>query len=467
MNRLAVVCSYIVLIGILSGLCVTAQNSGGLGHIWRDVWQSYSEHYSYFDHKGVDWDQVWIDHSSDFDDISNGEMFAQRLHEALLVLSDRHVYVRFPSGELKGFQPEVEFNFHPSRLIYPKYASADGYENLNDAGAIVHAWIGTDIAHILVLTLGSRFTDNISDDDIENLFNKYAGAKAMIIDIRANNGGNELNGRRLAGRWTEEARVYGYTQSRIPGNDQSLFTAFKEKTLRPVSNEHFRGPVIGLIGEATISSGESFALMIRALPNGVLIGDTTRGASGNPILQEIPELDVAYSISTWIAYDAEGEIIEDRGVIPDVVISPDSSFDEEQDFVLDAAMEWIRRFPEDRVDVPLSWIARHDLDFEQDSDSDSDGMSDLNEFFSATDPNDGSSNLAIHRIEFEGDLLVLCWKAVEGKSYRLEWSDSPDFGAINGAQELGLAVASGELCVPVPHNSGRTGRFFRLSLIVD
>jgi C-terminal processing protease CtpA/Prc len=56
------------------------------------------------------------------------------------------------------------------------------------------------------------------------------------------------------------------------------------KTLQPSATNPFRGPVVALVGQRTMSSGEWFALMIRACANGRLVGDRTRGASGPPAL---------------------------------------------------------------------------------------------------------------------------------------------------------------------------------------
>jgi len=114
----------------------------------------------------------------------------------------------------------------------------------------------------------------------------------------------------------------------------------------------YLGPVVCLIGQRCMSSAEWFILMMRNL-GATLIGDTTRGASGNPREYSIASNGVHYAVSTWIAYAAEdGEIsygIENNGIIPDFSVPPGEgvglSYDSEHDYVLEEAMDYLLLFP--------------------------------------------------------------------------------------------------------------------------
>jgi len=44
-----------------------------------------------------------------------------------------------------------------------------------------------------------------------------------------------------------------------------------------------------------------------------------------------------YTCSTWIAYTADGAIIEDNGLAPDVAVAPENSVDGSHDYVIEAA----------------------------------------------------------------------------------------------------------------------------------
>ena len=86
-----------------------------------------------------------------------------------------------------------------------------------------------------------------------------------------------------------------------------------------------------------MSSAEWFTLMMKVCPNVTLIGDTTRGSSGNPKGFKLPN-DVSYTVPTWMAYTDQQEEFEDVGIEPDIQIEATSSFDGSHDYVIERAI---------------------------------------------------------------------------------------------------------------------------------
>lgn len=131
--------------------------------------------------------------------------------------------------------------------------------------------------------------------------------------------------------------VYGYTQTRDgPGRDD--FGALEAKVLQPAASNAFLKPAVCLIGARNISSAEWFTLMLDACPNVTLIGDTTRGSSGNPRTFTLSN-GVQFGVPTWVAYTADMQLIEDRGIAPEIAIPAAASFDSEHDYVIERALE--------------------------------------------------------------------------------------------------------------------------------
>ena len=71
-----------------------------------------------------------------------------------------------------------------------------------------------------------------------------------------------------------------------------------------------------------MSSGEGFAMMFKALDHCQVVGQPTRGSSGNPAGVTLPN-GVEPWFSRWIAMEADGTPIEDRGVLPDIKVEHD------------------------------------------------------------------------------------------------------------------------------------------------
>jgi len=306
--------------------------------LFNEAWDAFDQNYSYFEYKGVDWDEVWFEWESEFDADLTDDQCADRLIEMLGVLEDWHVSVKRPDGTWAQTTPEdYESNYTSSpRNRYT--LDGAGYEMVGDI--IWHAWLTGDIAYIRVDSLESQY-DSVFQNQIGDLFVTYENAAGMIIDIRPNNGGNEENAKEIASRFAAAGTTYGYTENRIPGSFPAAFEDAVPHTLEPSSKMHYTGPVVCLIGPRCMSSAEWFALMMRDV-NAVLIGARTRGASGFP--REISLSNgMAVNVPRWIAYQydywlEEWICIEDIGVEPDVAVSTEESFDDSRDYVVEAAL---------------------------------------------------------------------------------------------------------------------------------
>ena len=303
-----------------------------------EAWTIFDENYSYFTYKEIDWDHIRNTYRPSFSGEMDGEEFAQNFKDMLNILHDWHVWVKTPSGEYLGYYEPYETNY-PGTLL-TRYAGGTGYEKLGN-DVIYHAMIDGSIAHIVIDSLSSSSFENITDDDIAALFARYADTDGMIIDIRANNGGNESNAMKFASRFTDREILYGYVKYRIQGQDHDAFGELISKTLVPNENIFYDKPVACLIGKRCMSSAEWFTLMMKNCPNVTIIGDSTRGASANPQEFELRN-GVGLGVSSWIAYTDQMQPIEDIGIAPDIWIDPASSYDDERDYVLEKAVEVLR-----------------------------------------------------------------------------------------------------------------------------
>jgi len=309
-----------------------AGKPGSVAALFDRAWRDFDEHYAYFVHKHIDWGAVRAEHEKAFTEDLGAEAFAERLAAMLEVLHDWHVSVRAPSGRMMGYSTPFATNLPSTpRNRYTR----DGYEALG-GGVIRHGWLDNQVAYIRIDSLVRALLPGVRDEDLDRLLAAYARARGMILDLRANNGGDEGLALRVAAHFTATPVVYGYTRTRN-GPRHEDFGPMTPKTLQPGATSPFRGPVVALVGRRTMSSGEWFALMIRACPHGKLVGDRTRGASGNPRVFSLPN-GVSYSISSWVACDAEGRPFEDRGLEPDILVPATRSFDAERDYVLEQAL---------------------------------------------------------------------------------------------------------------------------------
>jgi C-terminal processing protease CtpA/Prc len=152
-----------------------------------------------------------------------------------------------------------------------------------------------------------------------------------------NPGGDDSPALQFAGRFAASTTTLGYVQFRSgPGHGD--FTPPQARTFSPRGSFQFTRPVLVLMGRNCASSNESFIAAMRELPNVMLVGDRTGGATANPQTFALGG-GWSYSVSRWIAYTADMQVIEDEGIAPAVAVPVSTAdFQNGRDPVLDFAI---------------------------------------------------------------------------------------------------------------------------------
>lgn len=203
------------------------------------------------------------------------------------------------------------------RVVVPRTRPSDVV-----AGAVVRDTIFPD-------GIGYLRVDDFGADSIPRLLRaavrRLAGARALVVDVRNNGGGNTSAGfpilQALAERpfplstqWVLASsgfwRVRGFNG--VPMHLPSGMVA-------PDSTTRIRGPVALLIGPATFSAAEDFAVAWRSIGRGPLIGEATGGSTGQPYSFDLPG---GGSARVRTKHDAapDGTEFDAIGVRPDVEV---------------------------------------------------------------------------------------------------------------------------------------------------
>ena len=279
--------------------------------LFDQFWSEFDRHYALFELKAIDWNGVREVYRPQAIAATTDGAFASVLGRMIDTLDDVHVsfnvgnVLRYQSGDSATarrtyFAEATVFlnyvtnsTFTPSRhMRYGRYGGV-GYVRIPGFGG--EGW-GQEI-DIAIRALGD--------------------VPAIIFDIRDNGGGNDSNGRDIAARFTTERRTFAYVKFRN-GPGHSDFSPLFVNEIEP-GGLHYSGKVILLVNRLDFSAAEHFALMIRSLPGAILVGDTTGGASGNPLKRELAN-GWLYQMSESITYDLDHKTFEEVGIAPDVVV---------------------------------------------------------------------------------------------------------------------------------------------------
>jgi C-terminal processing protease CtpA/Prc len=235
----------------------------------------------------------------------------------LSVLRDGHINLFTPYGQyhFPGIHAGSPANFLGFNVV-KSYLSSD--YGTTASGYIHYGKISNDLGYIYI---GPNFVGDVGiwSDAMDTIIDSLKDTKGIIVDIRGNGGGQDDIASAVAGRFTDNTRIYGYVKWKIMGQDHSNFTDFTLQSFTSMGNKHYTKPVAILINRYCFSAAEAALLMFKSIPGVISIGDTTGGGMGNPIVIQLPN-GWTYWVPRSIEYTVDKKDIEEIGLAPDIPV---------------------------------------------------------------------------------------------------------------------------------------------------
>lgn len=235
-----------------------------------------------------------------------------------LVTGDRADFKVVFQSENKIEEVSVKASTAPP-YIYPYRYYYDSFPKLNYA-----FWTLDNKTAILVINSFWQSEYMPFDSFLTGVFSylKDHNIENLIIDVRANPGGNSELGDMLIDYLTDKPWTqFGGGKYKTEEGIRSF-----ENSLQPPSDNplRFSGSVYLLTSTTTFSSGRSFAAAIKDFGIGTIIGEETGGvfpSFGNVWRFELPnsKMEIGCSTTEWYRWK---NIDPGRGVIPDYEIKP-------------------------------------------------------------------------------------------------------------------------------------------------
>jgi peptidase S41-like protein/tricorn protease-like protein len=305
--------------------------------IFDNVWNEFDLHYSFFQLKGIDWSAVGARHRPAALAATSDQAFAKEIAAMLAELKDPHVTLTANGATMRYIAP---YDTVPSR--YSEHATMTKYvaSAATTSGGNGHVRYGMAAPSVGYIRIAS-FLGGDWASEIDEALASLSSATSMIIDIRGNGGGDRGVASGVAGRFMDRSRTFGYLRYRN-GKNHGDFTNYVTETVDPQGSRQFSGPVFILTNRGDYSSAEDFVLAMRVRPQTTVVGDTTGGASGGPIVRELPN-GWTYELSQWIEYTPNKTTFEGVGLAPDVVVKPTAAtFAAGKDAVLEHALTLVK-----------------------------------------------------------------------------------------------------------------------------
>lgn len=193
-------------------------------------------------------------------------------------------------------------------------------------------WLQPDIAYL--------FPGNLTNEMATQIMPQVEHAKGLIVDLRCYP--REFVVYTLCNYLYPKRKAFAkftYCSMITPG----CFSFFPEAMAGQKNANAFKGKLIILVNEETISQAEFTTMALRAVPGAVVIGSTTLAADGDVSTVLLPG-----GIHSWISgigvYHANGEETQGVGIVPDIQLRPGvKDIQEGRDVLLEKAVEVIRK----------------------------------------------------------------------------------------------------------------------------
>ncbi len=197
---------------------------------------------------------------------------------------------------------------------------------------------------IVYVNLPGFGSDNVVKE-FDKAFDKIEKARGLILDVRQNGGGSTRNGYAIVSRLVDKSVPGSHWKSRkyiaayrAWGRDEQ-WQEGDHSTIEPHKTKHYGGSVVVLAGPETGSAAEDFVVAFQTSGRGKVIGQKTRGSTGQPLTIELPGGGGARICTKRDTYP-DGREFVGIGVIPDIEIEPTpQDIAKGRDAVLEKALE--------------------------------------------------------------------------------------------------------------------------------
>jgi len=336
MYRLTAKVVFVVVVILVAAPRCIAQELSEPEKLFEQLWKTYDRNYALFGAKHIDWDVLYKVYRPRVTPKTTDDELFQVMADMIGNLNDNHVRLTSPN---RGFQSGIlgqmkmeDFSLDLIKQKYLKGKSKSLVDNVFDYG-----WLNDSIGYFHFRGFGRMAQ---TETAIDQIIKEFKDAKAIVVDVRANGGGDDRVGKLIADRFADRKRLYMKTAIRN-GPKHDDFTPWKYWYVEPGGPIQFTRPVILLTHRFSVSAAENFALAMRVLPNVTVVGDATSGVFADVYGDRLPNR-WTFSVSFKLFVDQTGFCWEGIGVPSDIrQTNAKQDIAEQRDRVMDLALSLI------------------------------------------------------------------------------------------------------------------------------
>lgn len=310
-------------------------------HVFDLLWEDFDKHYALFQIRGIDWNELYATYRPMVSSKTNDVQLREILSLLIERLDDSHTVLYGPENSwshTSGFALGKRAIKDEFSLPVIKSKYIDELIKVEGESDLHYSKIrGRDIGYIFL----RKEEGNDPEKAISNVVSALSIHKAIILDIRTNDGGSARYAKIIAGAFSDGEYPVGTSQTR----NGPRHGDFDEKTYistQRTGSTQFLKPVILLTDRATISAGEYLTLHLKSFAHVTHIGDTTAGDFGAVGTRSFLPNGWTYQYSVQMFLLPDGKSLDGVGIAPDVLSKNEKGdIDLFTDKVLERALKYL------------------------------------------------------------------------------------------------------------------------------
>ncbi|TWR30008.1 S41 family peptidase [Mucilaginibacter pallidiroseus] len=267
----------------------------------------FNNNYAFFDLHKVNWKASYQKYRPLVsDDITNDSLF-NIMSAMVKPLGDSHVNIidakrkkKFNAAGYSKFAAEFNtdslkaaFWANNDRLLLANgFAPVKGYGSVFKGRHLFYYSRSANYAYLRITRCFAKITDGEIDDKdfemqvLDSLMAQSKGLRGIIIDVRANIGGDDEFSYEVAGRFTVKPVTGHFKQERIAKTNK--YSKLQKWIIQPRGSYAFTKPVMLLTNSKTVSAAEVLTLAMKQLPQVKTIGEPTEGNLSDMFSEDLP-----------------------------------------------------------------------------------------------------------------------------------------------------------------------------------
>lgn len=304
----------IILLGSCNKLVIRPNIKNTPQNCFNQIWEDLNNKYVFFDVKSIKWDSIKTVYQSKINDNMNEAELFTNLSQMLGSLKDGHTSLYTPLDTFKfEYYYGANQNFNES-FVNQKYLMPNNYATTE---TIKHCIFNNNIGYMYY----SSFKGDLTLNKVNTIIESFASTKGLIIDLRNNSGGSNDNIYRLMEHFVQSKFLAGYYYQKTGSKANQISSPFSIY-IEPRGTLYSK-PIVILSNRKIYSSANIFLGFMSQLTNVKIIGDISRGGSGIPTSNQLPNGWLYRFSSSYIVLANQSHI--ENGITPTINLGTGSA----------------------------------------------------------------------------------------------------------------------------------------------